>query len=124
MTELDIPWLSLVIWLPIIGGFWVVLTGKTKDPNAPRWVALAVSIVTFVLSIPLYTQFDSSTHEMQFVENLPWIEALDINYHLGMDGISMPLILLTTFSTVLVIIAVMKSTSRSRSSGRPTTAIA
>jgi len=105
MTQLDIPWLSLVIWLPIIGGFWVVLTGKTKDPNAPKWVALAVSIVTFVLSIPLYTQFNTNTHEMQFVENLPWIEAFNINYHLGIDGISMPLILLTTFSTVLVIIA-------------------
>ena len=105
MTQLDIPWLSLVIWLPIVGGFWVVLTGKTKDRNAPKWVALAISILTFVLSIPLYVQFNTNTHEMQFVEQLPWIEVFDINYHLGIDGISMPLILLTTFSTVLVIIA-------------------
>ena len=105
MTQLEIPWLSLVIWLPIAGGFWVVMTGKTGDPAAPRWVALAVAVVTFLFSIPLYTAFDVNSHQMQFVENLPWIGAFDINYHLGVDGISMPLILLTTFSTVLVIIA-------------------
>ncbi len=100
----DWPILSVVIWLPIIGGLLVLGSGD-RAPNVTRWLALLVSILTFVLSIPLYTGFDASTAQMQFVENLPWIPAFDINYHLGVDGISMPLVLLTTFVTILVIIA-------------------
>jgi len=100
----DWPILSVVIWLPIIGGLLVLGSGD-REPNITRWLALLVSILTFVLSIPLYTGFDVSTAQMQFVENLPWIPAFDVNYHLGVDGISMPLILLTTFVTILVIIA-------------------
>ncbi len=98
------PILSTVIWLPIIGGALVLASGD-KAPNVSRWLALWVSILTFLLSIPLYTGFDASTAQMQFVENLPWIPTFDVNYHLGIDGISMPLILLTTFITILVIIA-------------------
>ena len=105
MTQFDLPLLSLVIWLPILGGVWVVLAGGTKDPGTPRWVALVVSILTFAFSVPLYVMFDGNTAEMQFVENSPWIDAFKINYHLGVDGISMPLILLTSFCNVLVIIA-------------------
>ncbi|BAN69378.1 NADH-quinone oxidoreductase subunit M [endosymbiont of unidentified scaly snail isolate Monju] len=100
----DWPILSVVIWLPIIGGLLVLGSGD-RAPNVTRWLALLVSILTFVLSIPLYTGFDVSTAQMQFVENLPWIPAFDVSYHLGVDGISMPLILLTTFITILVIIA-------------------
>ncbi len=100
----DWPILSVVIWLPIIGGLLVLGSGD-RVPNVTRWLALLVSILTFVLSIPLYTGFDVSTAQMQFVENLPWIPAFDVSYHLGVDGISMPLILLTTFITILVIIA-------------------
>ncbi len=100
----DWPILSVVIWLPIVGGLLVLGSGD-RAPNVTRWLALLVSILTFALSIPLYTGFDVSTAQMQFVENLPWIPAFDVNYHLGVDGISMPLILLTTFVTILVIIA-------------------
>ena len=100
----DWPILSVVIWLPIIGGLLVLGSGD-RAPNVTRWLALLVSILTFVLSIPLYTGFDVSTAQMQFVENLPWIPAFEVSYHLGVDGISMPLILLTTFITILVIIA-------------------
>jgi len=100
----DWPILSTVIWLPIIGGALVLASGD-KAPNVSRWLALWVSILTFALSIPLYTGFDASTAQMQFVEKLPWIPAFDVNYHLGVDGISMPLILLTTFITILVVIA-------------------
>ncbi len=100
----DWPILSVTIWLPIIGGLLVLMSGD-KAPNVSRWAALWVAILTFVVSIPLYAGFDSSTAQMQFVENVPWIPMFEVNYHLGVDGISMPLILLTTFITVLVIIA-------------------
>ena len=100
----DWPILSIVIWLPIIGGVLVLGSGD-RAPNVSRWLALSVAILTFLLSIPLYTGFDTGTAQMQFVENSPWIPAFDVNYHLGVDGISMPLILLTTFVTILVIIA-------------------
>ncbi|HSS66582.1 MAG TPA: NADH-quinone oxidoreductase subunit M, partial [Gammaproteobacteria bacterium] len=75
--------------------------------NAPtaRAIALVVSLATFLLSIPLYAGFDTTTHEMQFIELASWIEVFNINYHLGIDGFSLPLILLTTFTTVLVVLA-------------------
>ncbi len=100
----DLPILSIVIWLPIIGGLLVLGSGD-KAPNVSRWLALFVAVATFVLSILLWTGFDSSTASMQFVEKAAWIPAYHINYHLGVDGISMPLILLTTFVTILVVIA-------------------
>ncbi|MCP4042050.1 MAG: NADH-quinone oxidoreductase subunit M, partial [Gammaproteobacteria bacterium] len=101
----EIPLLSLVTWVPILGGLWVLFAAGEKNAPTARAVALVVSIVTFLLSVPLYTQFDLSSSGMQFVEKVSWIEAFNINYHLGVDGIAMPLILLTTFITVLVIIA-------------------
>ena len=100
----DWPLLSLVVWTPIIGGF-IVLAAGDKAPDGARRLALAFSVLTFLVSIPLYTEFDNATHLMQFQELAPWIPAFNVNYHLGVDGISMPLILLTTFTTVLVVIA-------------------
>ncbi|MEJ2329982.1 MAG: NADH-quinone oxidoreductase subunit M [Gammaproteobacteria bacterium] len=100
----DWPILSIIIWLPIIGGLLVLASGD-RAPNISRWLALFVSIATFLLSLPLWAGFDSTTASMQFVEKAAWIPAYDINYYLGIDGISMPLIILTTFITVLVIIA-------------------
>ncbi|MGD8644257.1 MAG: NADH-quinone oxidoreductase subunit M, partial [Chromatiales bacterium] len=100
----DWPLLSLVIWTPIIGGL-IVLAAGDKAPEGARRLALGVSVITFVLSIPLYTEFDTTTARMQFEELAPWIPTFNINYHLGVDGLSMPLILLTTFTTVLVVIA-------------------
>lgn len=96
--------LSLLIWLPILGGALVILIGNERADTA-RWVSVAISILVFVMSLSLYTEFDSSTHLMQFVEKTSWISQFDINYHIGVDGISMPLIILTTFSTILVLIA-------------------
>jgi len=101
----DSPLLSLVIWTPIVGGVLVLLASKDEHANTARWLSLFFSIVTFLLAIPLYTGFDITTHQMQFVELTPWIETFNVNYHLGVDGISMPLILLTAFTTVLVVIA-------------------
>ena len=99
-----LPLLSFVIWLPIIGGVMVLFMGDDSPAKARR-LALVVAIVSFVVSLPLYTAFDISTANMQFEELVPWIPFFDVNYHLGVDGFSMPLILLTTFMTVMVVIA-------------------
>ena len=101
----DWPLLSLTVWLPILGGVAVLMLGDKGDANRVRLLAFLISIVTFILSIGLYTGFDSSTAEMQFVERHVWIDTLNIYYHLGIDGFSMPLIILTTFTTVIVILA-------------------
>ncbi len=102
MTDLSI--LSVLIWLPILGGIWVLIVGDKQAASA-RPIALTVSLLTFLLSLPLYFEFNTSTAAMQFTEQLAWIPAFGINYHLGVDGFSMPLIILTTFTTVLVILA-------------------
>ncbi len=99
------PPLSLVIWVPIIGGLAVLATGNDKNAPLARMLALIVAAAGFIVSIPLYTGFDSTTSAMQFEELLPWIEAFNVNYHLGVDGISMPFILLNSFITLLVVIA-------------------
>ena len=96
--------LSVLIWLPIFGGGMVLAVGNNRSEFA-KWAAVAISVVVFALSLNLWTGFNTSTAAMQFVENTPWITQFNINYHLGVDGISMPLIILTTFSTIIVIIA-------------------
>ena len=95
--------LAILIWLPIIGGF--VVLGLGKRLAAAKWLSLSVSVLTFGLSIPLWTSFQTGTAAMQFVERAPWISTIDAQFHLGVDGISMPLILLTTFTTVLIVIS-------------------
>ncbi len=96
--------LSLLVWLPIVGGLVVLALGEARVALG-RWVALATSLVALALSVPLYQGFDTSTASFQFVEQLPWIPALNATYHLGVDGISLQLILLTTFITVPILIA-------------------
>ena len=98
------PILSMTIWLPIIGGLLVLASGD-KAPGVSRWLALFVAVATFLVSLPLYSGFDTATAQMQFVEKVAWIPSFDVHYYLGVDGISMPLILLTTFITILVVIA-------------------
>ncbi len=97
--------LSLAIWLPIAGGVAVLATGGDDRAHVARPLVLAVSILTLLATLPLYTGFNAHTPAMQFVENNAWIEALAIRYHLGIDGISLLLILLTSFSTVVVIVS-------------------
>ncbi|MCS5591018.1 MAG: NADH-quinone oxidoreductase subunit M [Gammaproteobacteria bacterium] len=96
--------LSILIWLPVLGGGLVLAIGNKRSEIA-KWASVVISVVVFALSLTLWTGFDTSTSAMQFVENSPWITQFNINYHIGIDGISMPLIILTTFSTILVIIA-------------------
>ena len=86
----NFPLLSLTIWLPIFGGLWVVFRGSRTD--SVKAEALIFSIVTFMLSLVLLYKFDSSTAEMQFLERIPWIPVFGIEYFLGLDGISLPLV--------------------------------
>jgi NADH-quinone oxidoreductase subunit M len=102
MTEL--PLLSILIWLPIAGGLLLLAMDALGFPDI-RPVAMIVAVVTFLLSLGLYTGFHTGTAAMQFQEQVPWIDALNATYHLGVDGISMPLIILTTFTTMLVVLA-------------------
>ncbi|HWQ94755.1 MAG TPA: NADH-quinone oxidoreductase subunit M [Gammaproteobacteria bacterium] len=99
-----LPLLSLVIWIPILGGLLLLASGDSA-PQRARVLALVITALTLLVSIPLYTRFDATTSVMQFIELAPWITTFKINYHLGIDGISLPLILLTTFTTLLVVIA-------------------
>jgi NADH-quinone oxidoreductase subunit M len=103
--------LSILIWLPILGGVLVLLLGDSRL-NAARWAALLTSIATLAFCIPLFLGFDGSTADYQFQQNLPWIPAFHADYHLGVDGIALPLILLTAFITVPVIIAAWTSVTK------------
>jgi NADH-quinone oxidoreductase subunit M len=95
--------LSVLIWLPVIGG--VVVLGLNDRPALAKWLSLTVSGLALLLSVPLWSQFATGTAAMQFVERAPWISTIHAEYYIGVDGISMPLILLTTFTTVLIVIA-------------------
>ena len=97
-------WLSFLIWVPVLGGMLLLLPGW-KTPILRRSFALAISLVTFALSLWVWFHFEDRTAAMQFVERVPWIPLLNANYHLGIDGISLPFLVLTTFSTVLVVLA-------------------
>lgn len=100
-----LPILSLLIWLPILGAIPLVFFHSDKDANKARAWALFISLFTLVLCVPLWFGFDSNTFAMQFTEHASWIPVLQINYSLGVDGISMPLIVLTTFTTIIVVLA-------------------
>jgi len=102
------PLLSLLIWLPIVGGALVSLVGSERA-NAARWLALAISLLVFLLSIPLFTGYDAGTGTLQFIESHVWIGAIGANYHLGADGIAIALIVLTTFTTVLTLLGAWDS---------------
>ena len=99
------PLLSLVIWLPIFIGVVVFATGGDRNARLAKWLALIGSVLSLLVAIPLYTQFDPIMSGMQFVEYHAWIERFNVHYHLGVDGIAIPLILLNCFTTPLVVIA-------------------
>ena len=95
--------LAILIWLPIVGGF-VVLGCGNREALA-KWLSLGVSALALLLSVPLWSGFKTGTPAMQFVERTSWIPAIHSDFYIGVDGISMPLILLTTFTTLLIVIA-------------------
>ncbi len=95
-------YLSLAIWIPIVAGVLVLAAGERP---AARWIALAGALAGFLVTIPLYTGFDLQSAGFQFEEKTTWIQSFNINYHLGVDGISVLFVLLNSFITVLIVIA-------------------
>ncbi|WP_193087181.1 NADH-quinone oxidoreductase subunit M [Advenella sp. FME57] len=100
-----LPWLSLAIFVPIVAGILVLIMGSDERADFTRKLALFGSVISFLVTLPVYFGFDGSTAQMQFVEKTPWIDAFSATYHLGVDGISMWLVLLTSFITVIVVLA-------------------
>ena len=98
-------WLSLAIWTPIAIGAVLLLLGRDSQAPLVRWIALIGSVVSLLVTLPLYSGFRLGTAEMQFVEKTSWIERFNVNYHLGVDGISVWFVMLTAFMTVIVVIA-------------------
>ncbi|AKP88765.1 NADH-quinone oxidoreductase subunit M [Achromobacter ruhlandii] len=105
MASNTFPWLTLAIFVPIVFGLLVLAVGRDDRPGLTRGLSLVGSIAGFLVTIPLYTGFDSKTAAMQFVEKTSWIEAFNVNYHLGVDGISLWFVLLTAFITIIVVLA-------------------
>ncbi|GGC18602.1 NADH-quinone oxidoreductase subunit M [Oxalicibacterium flavum] len=105
MMQSTFPILSLAIWLPIAFGALVLAIGRDDNPGLSRWVSLVGSIVSFLVTLPLICGFDKAAHGMQFVEKSKWIELFNINYSLGVDGLSMWFVVLTAFITIFVVIA-------------------
>jgi len=97
--------LSLAIWMPIAFGVVLLALGRDSQARAVRWLALVGSIASFLVTLPLYAGFQLGTSAMQFVEKASWIERFNVHYHLGVDGISLWLVLLTAFINVIVVIA-------------------
>jgi NADH-quinone oxidoreductase subunit M len=97
--------LSLAIWTPIVFGVVLLALGRDEHAGAVRWIALIGALVSFAVTIPIYTQFELGTAAMQLVEQASWIERFNVNYHLGVDGLSVWFVLLTAFMTVIVVIA-------------------
>ncbi|WP_319239027.1 NADH-quinone oxidoreductase subunit M [uncultured Propionivibrio sp.] len=98
------PLLSLAIWVPIFAGVAVLLTGSDRNAPLARMLALAGAVAGLLVTLPLYTGFDLTTPQMQFVELASWIPRFNINYHLGVDGISMLFVILNSFITVIVVL--------------------
>ena len=99
------PLLSLAIWVPILAGLVVLATGSDRNAPLARMLSLIGAVAGLVVTIPLYTGFDMNTPAMQFVELAHWIQRFNVNYHLGVDGISMLFVILNSFITVTVILA-------------------
>ena len=97
--------LSLAIWTPIVFGAVLLALGRDEHAKAVRWLALIGSLVSFLVTLPLYSRFDNGSAALQFVEKSEWIERFNVFYHLGVDGLSLWFVLLTAFITVIVVIA-------------------
>jgi NADH-quinone oxidoreductase subunit M len=105
MASQTFPWLTLAVFVPIVFGLLVLALGGDNRRGLTLWLSLIGAVVGLLVTIPIYTGFDPSTANMQFVENVPWVSTFNINYHLGVDGISLWFVLLTAFVTVIVVLA-------------------
>jgi NADH-quinone oxidoreductase subunit M len=103
MNQLSYPILSTVIFLPVVGALLLLFMRRSWE-LLTKWVALTTGITTFLLSIPLFINFDKSTYKMQFVERFRWIPDWNINYYIGVDGISILFVLLSTLIAILCVL--------------------
>ena len=101
----SLPLLSLAIWIPIFFGVAVLATGSDRNAQTARWLALIGALAGFLITVPVYTGFSTELGGFQYVQKVEWIEAINVNYHLGIDGISLLLLLLNSFTTVIVVLA-------------------
>jgi NADH-quinone oxidoreductase subunit M len=101
----SVSFLSAAIWIPILAGFFVLAYGNDRNAAVVRTVSLGASLLGLLATVPLYTRFDAASSDMQFVERVSWIPQFGVDYHLGVDGISVWFVLLTAFITVIVVVA-------------------
>ncbi len=106
--------LSILIWLTIIGADLIGFYPQQLTPNRTRNLAVAIALITFLYTLFLFTQFRLENSGLQLVENFTWIEALGLNYRLGVDGLSLPLLGLNSFLTLMVIYGTRPEMERSR----------
>lgn len=104
--------LNILIWLPIIAGFFILLVSEDKNPNVSRYLALFTVLLTLVFCVPLVVYFDPSTYAMQFVDKVEWIPSLGISYAVGIDGLSLLMIVLSVFTTLIVLLATWYSVTK------------
>ena len=98
-------WLSLSIWLPVVCGALLLTLGKPQQAGLVRWLALLAAVLSFGVTLPLITGFDTASAALQFSESAMWIERFNVRYALGVDGISVWFVLLTAFITIIVVVA-------------------
>lgn len=101
----NIPLLSLLVWLPIVGAILIFVLGGDKNPERAKWLAMLTSLICLGLCVPLWQGFDPHASGMQFLEHKAWFPMLDIHYTLGVDGLALPLIVLTCLFTPLVVMS-------------------
>ena len=113
------PLLSFAVWLPILTGMVVLATGSDRNAPLARMLALVGAVASFLVTLPLWIGFDVANGGMQFVEIRNWIPRFNINYHLGVDGISMLFVVLNAFITIIVVAAGWESSRRRSPSTTP-----
>ncbi|HEX4045286.1 MAG TPA: NADH-quinone oxidoreductase subunit M [Gammaproteobacteria bacterium] len=101
----QLPLLSLLIWIPVVGAILALCTGGDKNANAARTIAVIAAVLNILLCIPLYLEFDPSRYDMQFLQDHLWVRVYQLHYALGVDGISLLMVILTNFTGLLVVIA-------------------
>lgn len=104
--------LNLLIWLPILGGIFVFLTGDDANPNVSRYLSLFIILLTLIMCVPLVSGFDLNDFNMQYITDVPWMVSLGIHYSLGIDGLSLLLIVLSIFTNLIVVLATWNSINK------------
>ena len=104
--------LNVLIWFPIIAGLLIALTGDDKKPDVSRYLSLLTVLFTLALCVPLLLGFDITTYKMQYVDSMEWMPTLGIHYNLGIDGLSLLLIVLSVFTNLIVILSTWTSITK------------